>query len=95
MTKRFLTRPEAAKYLTNCGLPVSKNTLQKMACLGGGPGYRIFGNRAIYQESDLDRWAENRMSLPRQNTSEANAMSEGEHLLMKSWTKAQSNKGPQ
>ena len=92
MTKRFLTRPEAAKYLDNCGLPVSKNTLQKMACVGGGPGYRIFGNRAIYQQSDLDRWAEDRMSLPRRNTSEVETLSEGERLIMKSWTKAQSDK---
>ena len=70
MTKRYLTRPEAAIYLTNCGLPVSKNTLQKMACLGGGPEYRIFGNRAVYRPTDLDEWSENKLSSPRQNTSE-------------------------
>ena len=80
MTKRFLTRPEAANYLTNCGLPVSKNTLQKMACLGGGPNYRIFGNRSVYRPIDLDEWAENRMSYPRQNTSEIKSFPAGDNL---------------
>ena len=34
---KYLTRPEAAQHLTERGLPITKNTLQKMATVGGGP----------------------------------------------------------
>jgi hypothetical protein len=54
MLERFLTRQEAASYLSQCGLPVSKNTLQKFATIGGGPPYRIFGNRSLYTVEALD-----------------------------------------
>lgn len=70
MEKKFLTRPEAADYLTSRGMVISKNTLQKMACLGGGPIYMIFGNRALYRKSDLNDWAEQRLGAPRSSTSE-------------------------
>ncbi|GHA61505.1 hypothetical protein GCM10008927_28750 [Amylibacter ulvae] len=70
MTKRFLTRSEAAEYLTNVGYPVAKNTLQKFACLGGGPVYLIFGNRALYRPNDLDTWANRKLGTPRISTSD-------------------------
>jgi hypothetical protein len=71
MLKRYLTRPEAACYLTERGLLVTKNTLQKFATTGGGPEYAIFGNRALYTPETLDSWAEARLSAPRRSTSEA------------------------
>ncbi len=71
MFKRYLTRQEAAFYLGECGLPVTKNTLQKFATTGGGPEYSIFGNRALYTAEGLDSWAEARLSAPRRSTSEA------------------------
>ena len=37
MLKHYLTRQKAACYLSERGLPVSKNTLQKFATTGGGP----------------------------------------------------------
>ena len=70
MEKRFLTRSEAADYLTNSGLPVAKNTLQKLACLGGGPIYMIFGNRALYRPTDLDTWANGKLGSPRSCSSD-------------------------
>jgi hypothetical protein len=71
MTPRYRTRREAAKYLTEeLGLPITWTTLQKLACTGGGPPYRIFGNRALYTDEDLDAWAEARMSPLRTSTSE-------------------------
>ena len=70
MKKKFLTRPEAAEYLTDCGLPVSKNTLQKFASVGGGPLYVLFGSRALYRPVDLDDWAQERLGEPRRSTSE-------------------------
>jgi hypothetical protein len=71
MRKRYLTRQEAASYLSERGLPVTKNTLQKLATIGGGPAYSIFGNRALYTTETLDYWAEARLSAPRRSTSEA------------------------
>jgi hypothetical protein len=71
MLKRYLTRHEAATYLTERGLLVTKNTLQKFATVGGGPEYSIFGNRALYLAETLDAWAEARLSRSRKSTSEA------------------------
>lgn len=69
--QKYLTRIEASDYFKSRGVPVEKNTLQKYATIGGGPRYRLFGNRALYTEEDLDAWIESRMSAPRSNTSEA------------------------
>jgi hypothetical protein len=71
MPKHYLTRQEAARYLSEHGLPVSKNTLQKFATIGGGPTYRIFGNKSLYTAEALESWAEARLSIPRKSTSEA------------------------
>ncbi len=69
--KKFLTRPEAAKLLTEFfGIPTSKNTLQKWATVGGGPKYRLFGNRALYQASDLNEWVSSKLTAPRHSTSD-------------------------
>ncbi|MBI1415761.1 MAG: DNA-binding protein [Limimaricola sp.] len=62
MTNSFLTRPEAAAYLTARGFPVAKATLQKYATVGGGPVYRRFGNRVLYLASDLDTWAQSKLT---------------------------------
>ena len=70
MKKRYLTRQEFASYLSECGLLVTKNTLQKFATVGGGPEYSIFGNRALYTAESLDSWAEARLSAKRKSTSE-------------------------
>lgn len=67
----YLTRAEAANFLTRRGFKTSKNTLQKMATVGGGPTYRIFGIRALYTPPDLIQWAEEKLSPPRRSTSDA------------------------
>jgi hypothetical protein len=69
--REYLTREEASAYLTGRGLKITKTTLQKMATLGGGPTYAIFGSRALYTPSNLDAWAEAKLSAPRASTSEA------------------------
>ena len=48
MHKEYLRRREAATYLTEKGLPVSRLTLQKLATTGGGPTHALFGNKALY-----------------------------------------------
>ena len=67
----FLTHEETAKYLTDRGLPVSRNTLQKWATTGGEPVYRRFGNRAVYTESDLNAWIQQKLTVPRHSTRSA------------------------
>lgn len=42
---------EAATYV---GL--SKSTLDKLRCFGGGPAYMKLGNSIIYSTDDLDAW---------------------------------------
>ena len=69
----YLPRRAAAEYLTKRGAPTSFGTLQKLACVGGGPIYQIFGNKALYTPANLDRWIEEKLSAPRRQTSEAAA----------------------
>lgn len=66
----YLNRREQAEYLKSRGLKISPNTLQKMATLGGGPRYVLFGNRALSTPTWLDEWVKSKMSSPRSSTSE-------------------------
>lgn len=70
MEQRYISREEAAQYLTdNLGLRVSKNTLQKWVTTGGGPLYRRFGKRAVYLIEDLHQWANSKLTAPRASSS--------------------------
>jgi hypothetical protein len=68
--QHYLDRREAAAYLTQRGLKLSFNTLQKMATVGGGPQYRRFGIRAVYTVTDLVLWADAKLTGPRTSTSQ-------------------------
>lgn len=67
----YRDRREAAEALTKRGLKTSWKTLQKLATVGGGPEYQIFGNRAVYTDQALDAYVERKLSAPRRSTSEA------------------------
>jgi hypothetical protein len=67
--RKYLTRQEAAEYLRELGYPTTKGFLQKLASTGGGPTYRLFGNKALYTPGDLIDWAESRISAPQVSTS--------------------------
>lgn len=69
----FYDRKEAARRLTEQGLKTSAGTLTKLACVGGGPEYQIFGNRAVYTDAALTEWAQAKLSKPRRSTSEVSA----------------------
>ncbi|EDZ40799.1 conserved hypothetical protein [Rhodobacteraceae bacterium HTCC2083] len=69
MLKKVLNRSEAADYLTSHGYSIRKTTLQKLASVGGGPRYRIFGNRAVYTLPDLDTWLTSKLSPLKASTS--------------------------
>jgi hypothetical protein len=65
-----LTRRQAAKALTDCGIPVSPKTLSTKACRGGGPPYQLFGRLAIYTWGPLLQWALSTMGKPASTASE-------------------------
>lgn len=54
MTHNIRTK-QAANYL---GL--SKSTLDKLRCLGGGPRFYKLGRAVIYDVADLDAWKSER-----------------------------------
>ena len=59
--KRYLTRQESADWLTEQGLLITKNQLERLATTGGGPPYAIVGNKALYEPDALLDWAEARL----------------------------------
>jgi len=67
----LLTRDQAAAALTALGFPIKAKTLATKATRGGGPAYRLFGQRVLYRWCDVLEWAQGRLSSPRHNTSEA------------------------
>jgi hypothetical protein len=69
MQIKFLSRDEAAQYLTEHGLKTAKGTLQKLVTTGGGPAYRRFGKRSVYLVEELDEWAKEKLSAPRRSSS--------------------------
>jgi hypothetical protein len=67
-------RRAAAQYLRqHWGLPCSEKTLAKLACVGGGPAYRRFGRIPVYTVTDLDEFAQGKLSKPVRSTSEYGA----------------------
>jgi len=71
MTSKGLTRREAAEFLSKeLGLPVAAATLAKAVTVGGGPPYRKFGRRVIYEPDALIEWATARLSGPLCSSSE-------------------------
>ena len=66
----ILSRKDAASALTAAGYVTSPLTLATKATRGNGPGYRIFGRRAIYRWGDLIAWAEANTAPLRCSTSE-------------------------
>ena len=70
MGKRLLQAKEASAFLDDHGYTTSAATLNKMACLGGGPMFRKFGRFRVYTEDDLLAWANGRLSEAMRSTSE-------------------------
>jgi hypothetical protein len=67
----YLRRRAAAFYLREQrGIPCSEKTLAKLACIGGGPVYRLFGRFPLYTSPDLDAYADAKLGKPVRSTSE-------------------------
>jgi len=60
--RTYLRRAEAALYLQQRYGAYTRETLAKLACVGGGPPFRKMGAYPLYRASELDAWAEARMS---------------------------------
>jgi hypothetical protein len=57
-TMTQLSRADAARFLTEKGLPIAATTLAKKAVQGSGPPYRVWNGRATYSVDDLLKWVE-------------------------------------
>ena len=68
--KRYMTRVEAAKYITNNWFPHSPKTLAKLAVTGGGPPFRKAGRVPLYADKDLDQYAREKIGPRVSSTSE-------------------------
>ena len=72
MHTKLLTTPEAAKWLTDRGLPRTEATLEALRTRGGpmAPPFRRFGRTVRYDEGDLIAWIESILTGPLHSTSE-------------------------
>jgi hypothetical protein len=70
----LLTREQTSDCLKEFGFPIESSTLATKATRGGGPPFHKFGARVLYRWGDVLAWAQSRLSAPRRNTSEGDAM---------------------
>jgi hypothetical protein len=69
--ERRVRRNEASAHLQETyGIPCAPKTLAKLACIGGGPVFQKFGRLPLYRLSDLDAWAESKLTKPVRSTAE-------------------------
>jgi hypothetical protein len=69
-----LSRADAARFLTENGLPIAATTLAKKAVQGSGPPFRIGNGRALYDPADLLAWAEAQLGPKLRSTAERRTM---------------------
>ena len=67
----LVRRADAAKYVEDkYGFGCSKRTLAKLACVGGGPRFRMAGRVPLYPKDELDAWARAKIGPLIKSTSE-------------------------
>jgi hypothetical protein len=66
----FLTDERAEEYIRSRGIPITKKTLGKLRVVGGGPVFRKFGRKPLYEPVALDEWVAERLSGPLRTTSD-------------------------
>ena len=67
---RYLSRAEAAEFLSKRGYKTAPATLAKRAVVGGGPPFVSWGRKPLYQPEALLEWAQRRCTGPRRSTSD-------------------------
>jgi hypothetical protein len=70
---KHANRKDAARILTDAGYPIAPATLAHFASKGGGPSYKRYGHRAIYETEALFSWAEERLGHAAPTASEHRA----------------------
>jgi hypothetical protein len=70
-TDTLLSRRDTASALTDAGFPIAEATLATKAVRGGGPPYRLFGRRPLYEWGHSLEWARSRLSRTVRNSAEA------------------------
>lgn len=69
-----LRRAAVPAYLVEKhGIDIARNTLNKLATVGGGPVMQYAGRIPLYHIDDLDAWAEARLSGRVRSTAERGA----------------------
>ena len=68
--ERYLSRTEAAEFLSERGYKTAPATLAKRAVVGGGPPFVSWGRKPLYQPETLLEWAQRRCTGPRRSTSD-------------------------
>lgn len=68
--RKLVSRVEAARLLTEAGFPISPATLAKKAVTGGGPPYRVWNRRAMYEAPRLMAWANDQLGPELLNTAQ-------------------------
>jgi hypothetical protein len=68
---RYRDRRAAAQFLTERGYKTAQATLARLAGVGGGPVFRKFGRKPLYEEGALLDWAQSRLSALVGSTSES------------------------
>ena len=53
---KLLNTVEASKYLTSCGVPYTKKTLEVFRCKKRGPRYKKIVSRVFYEKDWLDEF---------------------------------------
>ncbi|RWY67859.1 hypothetical protein EHI46_26185 [Rhizobium leguminosarum] len=72
LSRPRLRRSDVPAYLASAhGIDVAISTLAKWATVGGGPAMQYSGRIPLYNISDLDEWANDRLSKRVFSTSEA------------------------
>lgn len=66
----FLSRRDAARYLTALGLESAPQTLARKFHEGTGPLCTHIGDRVMYRRSRLDAYFASQVSAPRRSSSE-------------------------
>ena len=66
----LLAPPAASQFLAKFGVQAATPTLAKLRCIGGGPAFRRYGRRIVYERLELLRWVEARLSPTRLSTSD-------------------------
>jgi hypothetical protein len=66
----YLSDVQVAEALAERGVPISAATLKSHVTRGGGPAYRKFGRRRLYQLKDVLSWLDSKLSSPQHSSSE-------------------------